>query len=95
MVRPDVGRLGGITPVLKVAAVAEAFGVSVSPVRLTEIGVHLACALPAVTRVDRVDWLADVFAGGPRAEDGKLVPSAGAGLGLTLAADAGKWRVGG
>src|SRR5437764_1200304 len=33
-VRPDVCRLGGITPVLKVAAVAEAFQVAVSPVRL-------------------------------------------------------------
>ena len=40
VIRPDVGRLGGITPVLKVAAAAEAFGVSVSPVRLPEVGVH-------------------------------------------------------
>lgn len=93
VIRPDVGRLGGITPVLKVAAVAEAFGVSVSPVRMPEVGVHLACGLAAVTRVDRVDWLADVFAGGPRAADGKLVPADAPGLGLTLAADAGKWRV--
>lgn len=93
VVRPDAGRLGGITPVLKVAAVAEAFGVSVSPVRMPEVGVHLACGLAAVTRVDRVDWLADVFAGGPRVADGKLAPPAEPGLGLTLAADAGKWRV--
>jgi L-alanine-DL-glutamate epimerase-like enolase superfamily enzyme len=95
VVRPDVGRLGGITPVLKVAAVAEAFGVSVSPVRLTEVGVHLACGLPAVTRVDRVDGMADVFAGGPQVADGKLAPPAAPGLGLTLAPGVEKWRVGG
>lgn len=93
VVRPDVGRLGGVTPVLKVAAVAEAFGVSVSPVKLPEVGVHLACGLPAVTRVDRVDWFAEVFAGGPRAEGGRLVPPAAPGLGLTLADAAAKYRV--
>jgi L-alanine-DL-glutamate epimerase-like enolase superfamily enzyme len=95
VVRPDVGRLGGITPVLKVAAMAEAFHVSVSPVRLPEVGVHLACGLAAVTRVDRVDWFADVFAGGPRLVDGKLGPPEEPGLGLTLAADAvAKFRAG-
>jgi L-alanine-DL-glutamate epimerase-like enolase superfamily enzyme len=95
VVRPDVGRLGGITPVLKVAAVAEAFGVSVSPVRLPEVGVQLACGLPAVTRVDRVDWLADVFPGTVRATDGKMVPPAAPGLGIELAPDADRWRVAG
>jgi len=94
VVRPDVGRLGGITPVLKVAAVAEAYGVSVSPVRLPEVTVQLACGLPAVTRVDRVDWLADVFPGALRATDGKLVPPAAPGLGLEVAPDVARWRVG-
>jgi L-alanine-DL-glutamate epimerase-like enolase superfamily enzyme len=93
VVRPDVGRLGGITPVLKVAAVAEAFGVSVSPVRLPEVGVQLACGLAAVTRVDRVDALADLFAAGPRVTDGGLAPPLGPGLGLELAEGAAKWRV--
>ena len=39
-------RLGGITPLLKIAALAEAFQVAVVPFRLPEIGVHLACGLP-------------------------------------------------
>lgn len=81
-VRPDVCRLGGITPVAKVAAVAEAFGVAVSPARLPEVGVHLACGLAAVPHVDSVGWFTDVFAGGPHLDDGKLVPSDGPGLGL-------------
>ncbi len=83
-IRPDVGRLGGITPVLKVAAVAEAFHVAVSPVRLPEIGVHLACGLGVVTHVDSVSWLREVFVGGPRQEGGKLLPPDEPGLGLSL-----------
>jgi L-alanine-DL-glutamate epimerase-like enolase superfamily enzyme len=83
-VRPDVCRLGGITPLLKVAAVAEAYQVSVSPVRLPEVGVHLACGLGAVPHVDSVSWLKDVFTGGPRIESGKMVPPTEPGLGLTV-----------
>jgi L-alanine-DL-glutamate epimerase-like enolase superfamily enzyme len=93
-IRPDVCRLGGITPLLKVAAVAEAFQVVVSPVRLPEVGVHLACGLGVVPHVDSVSWFRDVFAGGPRIDSGKMVPPTEAGLGLTLNADAAKWRLG-
>ncbi|MBM3981437.1 MAG: hypothetical protein FJ304_14355, partial [Planctomycetes bacterium] len=93
-VRPDVCRLGGITPVLKVAAVAEAYHVAVSPVRMPEVGVHLACGLASVPHVDSVSWLRDLFTGGPTIESGQMRPSAEAGLGLTLNEDtAAKWRV--
>jgi L-alanine-DL-glutamate epimerase-like enolase superfamily enzyme len=93
-IRPDVCRLGGITPLLKVAAVAEAFQVAVSPVRMPEVGIHLACGLGVVPHVDSVSWLKDMFAGGPRIENGKLAPPTEPGLGLTPSADAAKWRVG-
>ncbi|MBY0513202.1 MAG: mandelate racemase/muconate lactonizing enzyme family protein [Gemmataceae bacterium] len=83
-VRPDVCRLGGITPMLKVAAVAEAYHVAVAPVRLPEVGVHLACGLGPVTHVDSVGWFADVFTGGASVEHGKLVPSSEPGLGINL-----------
>lgn len=92
-IRPDLCRLGGITPLLKVAAVAEAYQVAVSPVRLPEVGVHLACGLGAIPHVDSVSWFKDVFTGGPKIEGGKLKPLAEAGLGLTVNADAAKWRV--
>ncbi len=83
-VRPDVCRLGGITPLLKIAAVAEAYHVAVSPVRLPEVGVHLACGLGVVPHVDSVSWFRDVFTGGAAIEAGKLVPSAEPGLGLEV-----------
>jgi L-alanine-DL-glutamate epimerase-like enolase superfamily enzyme len=93
-VRVDMCRLGGITPLLKVAAVAEAYHVAVSPVRMPEVGVHLACGLASVPHVDCVSWLRDLFAGGAAIEGGKMKPGADAGLGLTLNEDvAAKWRV--
>ena len=93
-VRPDPCRLGGITPVLKVAAAAEAYHVAVQPVRLPEVGVHLACGLPSVPHADYVGWLRDLFTGGPAFENGKLQPSAEPGLGLSLNEEtAAKWRV--
>jgi L-talarate/galactarate dehydratase len=82
VIRPDIGRLGGITPFLKVAAVAEAFQVAVSPVRMPEIGIHLACGLGVVSNVDSVSWFRDVFTGGPKVESGKMIPSPAPGLGL-------------
>ena len=84
-IRPDPCRLGGVTPLVRLAAVAEAFHVAVSPVRMTELGVHLACGLAAVGQVDHVSWFKDVFAGGPVVEHGKLAPPAAPGLGIELA----------
>jgi L-alanine-DL-glutamate epimerase-like enolase superfamily enzyme len=93
-IRPDACRLGGITPLLKIASVAEAFQVSVSPVRLPEVGVHLACGLAAVPHADTVSWFADLFTGSPRVESGKLIPSGEPGLGITVNEDvAANWRV--
>jgi L-alanine-DL-glutamate epimerase-like enolase superfamily enzyme len=83
-VRPDACRLGGITPILKIAAVAEAYHITVSPVRLPEVGVHLACGLGVVPNVDTVSWFREVFSGGPTIKSGMLVPSAEPGLGLEV-----------
>jgi L-alanine-DL-glutamate epimerase-like enolase superfamily enzyme len=94
-VRVDVCRLGGITPLLKVAAVAEAFHVAVSPVRMPEVGVHLACGLGSVPHVDSVSWLRDVFTGGPGIDGGKMSPGTAPGLGLSVNEDgAAKYRRG-
>src|SRR5262249_13849492 len=59
--RPDVIRLGGLTPLLKVAALAESYHRPVVPRVAPEIGVHLACGLPAVHAVEYVAWLAPLW----------------------------------
>jgi L-talarate/galactarate dehydratase len=88
VLRPDPLRLGGITPLLKVAALAEAFHVGVVPSRLPEIGVHLACGLPNVPMAEWGSWLAPAFAEPVAPRSGKLVPPDRPGHGLELNADA-------
>lgn len=85
VLRPDPLRLGGITPVLKLAALAEAYQVKMVPYRLPEIGVHLACGLPNVPMAEWGSWLAPVFTEAVQPKNGKLVPPARAGHGMVLA----------
>ena len=72
VLRPDVLRLGGITPLLKVAALAEAFPAVVSPVRFPEIAVHLACGLPNVDAVEFSNWLEPLFVQPVRSREARL-----------------------
>jgi L-talarate/galactarate dehydratase len=88
VLRPDPFRLGGITPLLKVACLAEAYHVSVVPYRLPEVGVHLACALPNVPMAEWGTSLSAAFVEPVVPREGKLVPTNRAGLGLDLNEDA-------
>lgn len=85
VLRPDPLRLGGITPILKLAALAEAYQVKMVPYRLPEIGVHLACGLPNVPMAEWGSWLAPIFAEPVQPKNGKLAPPTRAGHGMTLA----------
>lgn len=88
VLRPDPLRLGGITPILKIAALAEAFHVAVVPYRLPEIGVHLACGLPNVPMAEWGSWLAGAFVEPVTPALGKLAPGIRAGHGLALSPEA-------
>jgi L-talarate/galactarate dehydratase len=88
VLRPDPLRLGGITPLLKVAALAEAYQAAVVPHRLPEIGVHLACGLPNVPMAEWGTWLAGAFAEPVMPKNGKLVPPNRTGHGLELSQEA-------
>jgi L-alanine-DL-glutamate epimerase-like enolase superfamily enzyme len=94
VVQPDVTRLGGLTPWLRVAALAELHHKPLSPHLLPEIGVHLACGLPSVTSVEYMPWLFPLYLTPPRIEEGRLVPPPRPGLGLELNPEAvAKYRV--
>ena len=55
VVQPNVVRVGGITPFLRIAELARAYDVPVHPHLLPEISGQLACALPLPCMVEEVE----------------------------------------
>jgi L-talarate/galactarate dehydratase len=84
VLQPDLTRLGGLTAMLKVAALVEAHHKPLAPHLLPEVAVHLACGLPNVVAVEWMPWLFPAFAEPPRIVDGKIVPPPRPGLGLEM-----------
>jgi L-alanine-DL-glutamate epimerase-like enolase superfamily enzyme len=82
VVQVDVGRVGGITPWLKVAHLAECFNVAVSPHFLMELHVALCCAVPNTRWVEYIPQLDAITTQGMRIENGRAVPSSEPGLGI-------------
>lgn len=82
VVQVDVGRIGGITPWLKTAHLAEAFNVAVCPHFLMELHVSLACAVPNARWVEYIPQLDAVTRGTFEIRNGKARPAKVAGLGI-------------
>lgn len=57
IVQPDVARIGGITPWLKTAHLAESFNVRVAPHFLMELHVSLAAAVPNAVYIEHIPQL--------------------------------------
>lgn len=77
VVQVDVARIGGITPWLKVAHLAESFNVPVCPHFLMELHVSLTAAVPNATWVEYIPQLDAVVDSRVRLQDGHaLVPQA-------------------
>ena len=60
IVQVDVARIGGVTPWLKVAHIAEAFNMPVCPHFLMELHVGLCCAVPNARWVEYIPQLDDI-----------------------------------
>ena len=82
VVQVDVGRIGGITPWLKVAHLAECFNVAVCPHFLMEIHVALCAAVPNARWVEYIPQLDSLTTHGMTIKDGYAVPSSEPGLGI-------------
>jgi L-alanine-DL-glutamate epimerase-like enolase superfamily enzyme len=88
VVQVDVARVGGITPWLKVAHLAEAFNVHVCPHFLMELHVSLVAAVPNGRYVEHIPQLRAVTHGQMRIEDGHAVAPDAPGLGIDWNLDA-------
>jgi L-alanine-DL-glutamate epimerase-like enolase superfamily enzyme len=93
VLQPDAPRIGGITPYLKVAALAEHRNLQVAPHFVMEIHVHLAAAHPSESWVEHFDWLDPLFEEHLEIRDGRVHLSDRPGLGITLSEQAKAWTV--
>ena len=82
VVQADVARIGGITPWLKTAHLAEAFNIAVCPHFLMELHVALSAAVPNGRWVEYIPQLDTLTTAGMRIENGRAVPSSEPGLGI-------------
>ncbi|MGB3814502.1 MAG: mandelate racemase/muconate lactonizing enzyme family protein [Shinella sp.] len=82
IVQVDAGRIGGITPWLKVAHAAEAFDMPVCPHFLMELHVSLACAVQNGKYVEYIPQLDDITASRMVIESGMALAPMTPGLGI-------------
>lgn len=83
----DLVRIGGITPWMKVAGMAEAFNRPVASHLLPEIHVQLIAAAPNGLVVEYMPWTWRLFDNPPIPKNGEIAVPAGPGLGLKFASD--------
>jgi L-alanine-DL-glutamate epimerase-like enolase superfamily enzyme len=82
IIQVDVARIGGITPWLKVAHLAEAYNVPVSPHFLMELHASLACGIANGQWVEYIPQLEAITKTGLSVIDGYAHPSSAPGLGI-------------
>ena len=82
IVQVDVARIGGITPWLKVAHMAEAFDMPLCPHFLMELHVSLACAVPNGKYVEYIPQLDDLTTKGMEIVDGMALAPSEPGIGI-------------
>ncbi len=89
---PDLLRVGGVTPFLKAAHLAEAFGLPLASHLSPEIAAQVVAAVPNGHIVEYNGWAWELFQGCPTLENGELVMSERPGHGLSLDADVARQR---
>ena len=82
VVQVDAARIGGITPWLKTAHLAEAFNVRVAPHFLMELHVSLAAAVPNALYVEHIPQLRAITTEEIRVVGGHAVPPSKPGIGI-------------
>jgi len=93
VLQPDAPRVGGITPYLKLAGLAEHRNLQVAPHFVMEIHVHLAAACPHESWVEHFDWLHPVFDERLEISGGRMHVPDRPGLGFTVSEQARAWTV--
>lgn len=93
LLMPDAPRIGGITPFLRVAALADQANLAIAPHFVMEIHVHLAACYPRETWVEHFEWLEPLFEERLEISGGRMTVPTRSGLGLTLSEQAASWTL--
>lgn len=88
ILQPDVARVGGVTPWLKVAHLAEAYGVAIAPHFLMEIHLPLVCAISNSLYLEHIPQLRAITRTDVAVRDGRMRASDQPGLGIDWDDDA-------
>ena len=89
--QPDAPRVGGITPFLKIAALAEDARIRLAPHFAMEIHLHLAAAYATDPWVEHFEWLEPLFNERLEIRDGRMLVPGRPGLGFSLSDQARAW----
>ncbi|MFD6156285.1 mandelate racemase/muconate lactonizing enzyme family protein [Nocardia sp. NPDC060256] len=93
VVQPDAPRIGGITPFLRVLAMADSENLQLAPHFVMEVHVHLAASYAREPWVEHFEWFDPLFDERLEIADGRMHLSARPGLGVTLSDRARAWTV--
>jgi L-alanine-DL-glutamate epimerase-like enolase superfamily enzyme len=93
VLQPDAPRVGGITPYLRLAGLAEHRNLQMAPHFVMEIHLHLAAAYPHESWVEHFDWLHPLFDERLEISGGRMHVPDRPGLGFTLSEQARAWTV--
>ncbi|WP_420230952.1 L-talarate/galactarate dehydratase [Pseudomonas sp. ABY48] len=88
---PDAPRVGGITPYLKVQALAEQAGLMIAPHFAMELHIHLAATHSREPWVEHFEWLEPLFNERMQTRDGRMLVPTRPGLGLSLSEQVAGW----
>lgn len=91
IIQPDAPRIGGITPFLRLAALADQAGLQLAPHFAMEIHLHLAAAYPREPWVEHFEWLNPLFNERLETVNGRMIVPNRPGLGFTLSEQAAAW----
>ena len=93
IIQPDAPRVGGITPFLRLATLADHAGLQLAPHFAMEIHLHLAACFPREPWVEHFEWLDPLFNERLETRDGRMVVPDRPGLGFTLSEQVKAWTV--
>lgn len=82
IVQADVARVGGITPWLKIAHLAESYNVPICPHFLMELHAGLVCAVPNAPWLEYIPQLDLITTSGLKIKAGRAWPASTPGLGI-------------